>query len=99
MGARVRVDGLDVADACSLRERFGGDFEIRADTASAIPWVEIATEGPLSDLLRRLEDWTTASGLPLVRITLDGRAYVLRAAAPPGTTDDAELLPSAFPVA
>jgi hypothetical protein len=80
MGARVRVDGLRVADARSLRERFVGDFEIQADTASAIPWVEIETDGPLSDLLHRLEDWTTASGLPLIRITLDGRAYVLQAA-------------------
>ena len=99
MGARVRIDGLGVAGACSLREHFVGDFEIRADTASAIPWVEVATEGPLSDLLRRLEDWATASGLPLIRITLDGRAYVLQAASPPATADDAELLPSSSPAA
>jgi hypothetical protein len=94
MGARVRVDGLEVGDACSLRERFAGDFDTRADTASAIPWVEIATEGPLSDLLCRLEEWTTASGLPLIRINLDGRAYVLEAAGPRVSRQD-ELLASA----
>jgi hypothetical protein len=92
----VRVDGLDVADASSLRERFAGDFETRADTTSAIPWVEIATEGPVSDLLCRLEEWTTASGLPLIRITLDGRAYVLEAAGPRVARQD-ELLAATEP--
>jgi hypothetical protein len=86
MGGRVRVDGLDAARASSLLERLAADFEIRADTASAIPWVEIATDRSLSEVLRRLEEWTTASGLPSVRVTLDGRAYVLPSAAP--TTAD-----------
>ena len=94
MRRRVRVDGLDAARACSLLERLGADFEIRADTASAIPWVEIATDRSLSEVLHRLAEWTTTSGLPSVRVTLDGRAYVLQAAAPT-TTDEVELLPSA----
>ena len=96
MGGRVRVDGLDPARACSLRDGFAADFEIRADTASAIPWVEIATARTLSEVLHRLEEWTRASGLPSVRVTLDGRAYVLQAAAST-TTDEVECAPSPAP--
>jgi hypothetical protein len=99
MGGRVRVDGLDAGCARSLREGLAADFEIRADTISAIPWVEIATDRSLSDLLHRLEEWAAASGLRAIRVNLDGRAYTLQAAAPPTTADDVELLPSAFPMA
>jgi hypothetical protein len=93
----LRVDGLDLAMARSLSERLSDDFRTHAELDPADSCsVEIETSGLLlADLLHRLEEWTTASGLQSIRVNLDGRAYVLEAAAPPTKSGDQGLLPSA----
>jgi len=73
------------------------DFRTCADVAPAGSSVEIETDGwPVSDLLHRLEEWTTAWGLRSIRVNLDGRDYVLEAV-PPKAVREEELLPSASP--
>jgi hypothetical protein len=93
----LRVDGLELAMARSLSERLADDFRTRAELDPADSCsVEIETSGLLlADLLHRLEAWTTASGLQSIRVTLDGREYVLEAATPATKSVDQGLLPSA----
>jgi hypothetical protein len=99
LGGVVQVGGLDTAGACSLCAHLA-DFKTRANLAPAGSSVEIETDRwPVSDLLHRLEEWTTAWGLQSIRVNLDGRAYVLEPAVPPKAAREEELLPSPSPVA
>ena len=95
MGGLVRVDGLDETGACALCACLAVDFTTRTGLAAAGFSVLIETgSSPMSDLLHRLEEWTTASGLPSICVNLDGRAYILEAAGPRVTCQD-ELLGAA----
>ena len=94
MGGVVRVGGLDRAAACSLCVHFT-DFRTHADLARAGSSVEIETDGrSIAVLLHHLEEWTRAWGLQSIRVSLDGREYVLDPAPAKAARED-ELVPSA----
>jgi hypothetical protein len=99
MGEPLRVEGLDQALACSLSERLAVDFTPRAEIESVEScFVEVDPGSlPLADLLHRLEEWTTESGLPSIRVNLNGRAYVLEAARPSKEGADEALISAASP--
>jgi hypothetical protein len=100
VGRRVRVDGLDGAAACSLCVRLAADFTTRARLTPEGFSVEVETDVfRVSDVLHRLEEWTTGWGLSSIQVSLDGRVYVLEGAVPPKSAGVEELWPSASPAA
>jgi hypothetical protein len=99
MGEPLRVEGLDEALARSLSERLAVDFAARAELdAVESCFVEVEPGGlPLGELLHRLEEWATASGLQSIRVNLGGHAYVLEAARPSRKGADEALISAASP--